>query len=77
MQKWVLAVELNWRWRSGPADSASFPMIAMKINRITVWKVPLTSHETYYMADGKKCDTVDSVVIALDTDQGLTGWGEV
>ena len=49
----------------------------MKITRITIWKVPLTSHETYYMADGKTCDTVDSIIVALDTDKGLTGWGEV
>ena len=29
----------------------------MKITGIRVWDVPLTSHETYYMADGKTCDT--------------------
>lgn len=29
------------------------------------------------MADGKTCDTVETVVIAVDTDAGLTGWGEV
>ena len=49
----------------------------MKITRITAWKVPLTSHETYYMADGKKCDTVDSIVVGLTTETGETGWGEV
>ncbi|SHJ11811.1 L-alanine-DL-glutamate epimerase [Shimia gijangensis] len=49
----------------------------MKINRISVWHVPLTSHETYYMSDGKTCDTVESVVVALDTETGVTGWGEV
>ncbi len=49
----------------------------MKINRITLWHVPLTSHETYYMADGKTCDTTTSVVVRLDTDSGLQGWGEV
>ena len=49
----------------------------MKLIRATVWKVALTSHETYYMADGKTCDTVDSVVVGLETDTGLTGWGEV
>jgi L-alanine-DL-glutamate epimerase-like enolase superfamily enzyme len=42
-----------------------------------LWHVPLTSHATYYMADGKTCDTVETVVIALETDAGLTGWGEV
>lgn len=49
----------------------------MKITRISLWHVPLTSLTAYYMADGKTCDTVESVVIRLDTDQGLSGWGEV
>lgn len=49
----------------------------MKLTRISLWQVPLTSHETYYMADGKTCDTVESVVLRLDTDTGLSGWGEV
>ena len=49
----------------------------MKITGITCWHVPLTSHETYYMADGKTCDTVDTVVVRLDTDTGKSGWGEV
>ena len=30
----------------------------MKITRLTLWHVPLTSHATYYMAAGKTCDTV-------------------
>lgn len=47
------------------------------IKRISLWTVPLTSHETYHMAAGKTCATVETVVIALDTDTGLTGWGEV
>lgn len=49
----------------------------MKIISITLWTVALTSHETYYMADGKTCDSVDSTIMRLDTDQGLSGWGEV
>ena len=49
----------------------------MKITCITAWTVPLTSHATYYMAGGKTCDTVDSVLVRLDTDRGLSGWGEV
>jgi len=48
-----------------------------RIARLRLWHVPLTSHTAYYMADGKTCDTVETVVIALDTDAGLTGWGEV
>ncbi|MDU8927226.1 mandelate racemase/muconate lactonizing enzyme family protein [Alisedimentitalea sp. MJ-SS2] len=49
----------------------------MEITRLSLWHIPLTSHDTYYMADGKTCDTVETVLIALDTDSGLTGWGEV
>lgn len=49
----------------------------MKITRISLWHVPLTSHQTYYMADGKTCDTVETVVLRVDTDEGVTGWGEV
>ncbi|WP_424973028.1 mandelate racemase/muconate lactonizing enzyme family protein [Dinoroseobacter sp. S76] len=49
----------------------------MKITRIRLWHVPLTSHATYYMAAGKSCATVETVVLAVDTDTGRTGWGEV
>ena len=49
----------------------------MKITRIALWHVPLTSHTAYHMAAGKTCDTVETVVIAVETDAGLTGWGEV
>ncbi len=49
----------------------------MKIKRITAWEVPLTSYETYYMAGGKICDTTMSVILRIDTDSGLSGWGEV
>jgi len=49
----------------------------LRIVRVALWHVPLTSHTAYYMADGKTCDTVESVVIAVETNAGLTGWGEV
>lgn len=49
----------------------------MKLARIHLWHVPLTSHKTYYMAGGKTCDTTTSVVLRLETDTGLRGWGEV
>jgi L-alanine-DL-glutamate epimerase-like enolase superfamily enzyme len=51
--------------------------IAQRITRLSLWHVPLTSHTAYYMAEGKTCDTVETVVIAVETDAGLTGWGEV
>lgn len=49
----------------------------MKITGLTLWSVELTSHETYYMAEGKTCDTVTSHVLRLETDTGAEGWGEV
>lgn len=49
----------------------------MKITRISLWHQPLTSHLAYHMAGGKSCDTVESVVIAVEADNGMTGWGEV
>ncbi|MCT4608963.1 MAG: mandelate racemase [Pelagimonas sp.] len=49
----------------------------MKITSLELWHVPLTSHATYYMADGKTCDTVESVVLRVNTDAGISGWGEV
>lgn len=49
----------------------------MRISKITLWSVDLTSHETYYMAEGKACATVTSHVLCLQTDTGIKGWGEV
>jgi len=49
----------------------------MRIVRITLWRVPLTSHATYRMAAGKTCATVDTVILRLDTDSDHVGWGEV
>jgi len=49
----------------------------MKITQLTLYRVPLTSRETYYMAGGKTCDTVDSMVLCISCDEGLEGWGEV
>ncbi len=49
----------------------------MKISRATLWQVPLTAHDTYYMASGKTCATTLSMVLRLETDNGHAGWGEV
>ncbi len=49
----------------------------MKIAKLTLWSVDLTSHETYYMADGKTCATVETHVLCLETNTGIKGWGEV
>ena len=47
----------------------------MKITKISIWNINLTSHETYYMAGNKTCDEVESVIISIDTDSGIQGWG--
>lgn len=49
----------------------------MKIDRLTLFAVPLTSHTPYVMSGGKRCETVTSVVLRVDTDAGAVGWGEV
>ena len=49
----------------------------MKLTRITLWRVPLTSHVTYYMSEGKSCGTVNTIVLRLSTACGREGWGEV
>lgn len=59
-----------------PATRASAAQ-NLRITAIDLWHVPLTSHTAYHMADGKTCDTVETVVLAIHTDAGITGWGEV
>ena len=49
----------------------------MNITSLTLWHLPLTSHIAYNMSDGKICDTVTSCILRLESDTGLTGWGEV
>jgi len=49
----------------------------MKISRIRVYQVDLPLHEqTYKWSGGKSVSVFDSTVVAIDTDEGLTGWGE-
>ena len=48
----------------------------MKITRITLWSVDLTSHETYYMAEGKTCDTVKTHVKCMEPESGKKAWGK-
>ncbi|WP_299625265.1 mandelate racemase/muconate lactonizing enzyme family protein [Pelagibius sp.] len=49
----------------------------MRITRLTLWSVALTSHVPYLMAEGKACETVETMVLRVETDAGLQGWGEV
>jgi L-alanine-DL-glutamate epimerase-like enolase superfamily enzyme len=50
----------------------------MKIARLRVYRVDLPLVEgRYAWADGKAVESFDSTIVRLDTDEGLTGWGEV
>ncbi len=50
----------------------------MKINRIRVFQVDLPVNEgSYNWSDGHSVSVFDSTVVAVDTDEGVTGWGEV
>ena len=50
----------------------------MKITRIQVYQVDLPLHEGIYQwSGGKSVAVFDSTVVALETDAGLTGHGEV
>src|SRR5689334_2706983 len=50
----------------------------MKIKRIQAYAVGLPLHEGSYKWSGGKSVTVfDSTVVSVETDAGVTGWGEV
>ncbi len=50
----------------------------MKIRRIAAYQVDLPLHEgSYRWAGGKSVEVFDSTVVCVETDTGLTGWGEV
>lgn len=49
----------------------------MKISRITVWQLDLPLIEPYYLSGGRlKFECLDSTFVRIDTDEGLSGWGE-
>lgn len=49
----------------------------MKITRITVWAVDLPLEKPYRLSGGRlKVERLDSTFVLLDTDAGLSGWGE-
>jgi L-alanine-DL-glutamate epimerase-like enolase superfamily enzyme len=50
----------------------------MKITRIAVHQVDLPLVEgRYSWSGGKFVEVFDSTLVRIDTDDGLTGWGEV
>jgi len=50
----------------------------MKITRILAYRVLLPLHEgSYKWSGGKSVSVFDSTIVAVETDQGITGYGEV
>ena len=50
----------------------------MRITRISAWQVDLPLHEgSYKWSGGKSVAVFDSTVVAVETDAGITGFGEV
>jgi len=49
----------------------------MKITRISVYQVDLPfDRGSYQLSGGRSWQAMDSTVIRIDTDAGITGWGE-
>ena len=50
---------------------------SMRITRITVWQMDLPLSQPYYLSGGRlRFDRLDSTFVRIDTDAGLSGWGE-
>ena len=50
----------------------------MKIKRIAAYQVDLPLHEgSYKWSGGKSIDVFDSTIVRIDTDSGISGYGEV
>jgi L-alanine-DL-glutamate epimerase-like enolase superfamily enzyme len=49
----------------------------MKISKISVWQVDLPLHEgDYKWSGGKSVEAFDTTVVGVETDEGVTGYGE-
>jgi len=49
----------------------------MKITRISVYQIDLPLEHPYFLSGGRlKFETLDSTFVRIETDAGLTGWGE-
>jgi len=49
----------------------------MQITRISVWQLDLPLSKPYWLSGGRlRFDTLDSTYVRIDTDAGLSGWGE-
>ena len=49
----------------------------MKITRLSVYHVDLPLEHPYWLSGGRlKFDVLDATLVKVETDNGLTGWGE-
>lgn len=49
----------------------------MKITRIQVWQLDLPLEKPYWLSGGRlKFERLDSTILRIDTDAGISGWGE-
>ena len=49
----------------------------MRISRITVWQMDLPLSQPYFLSGGRlRFDRLDSTFVRIDSDEGLSGWGE-
>lgn len=49
----------------------------MKITSLSVWQVDLPLHKPYWLSGGRlRFDVLDSTLVRIDTDEGISGWGE-
>lgn len=49
----------------------------MKITRLTVYKKNLPLEHPYWLSGGRlKFETLDATFLRIDTDEGVSGWGE-
>lgn len=52
-------------------------LVSMKITRIHVWQLDLPLHKPYWLSGGRlKFERLDSTILRIDTDAGISGWGE-
>src|SRR5215203_5375711 len=69
-------------WQRGMTAGAALPARAfspaMRITAIRAYQIDLPLHEgSYKWSGGNAVSVFDSTIVAVDTDAGLTGWGEV
>lgn len=49
----------------------------MKISRISIWQKDLPLKKPYWLSGGRlKFEVLDSTFVRIETDEGLSGWGE-